>query len=294
MVSSDIFSASNAEDINRKRRFIVLGAGGAGALALIVPALLRAETVSLSSAINRSGKLRALSQRIAKAYIQLSLGVLSKNANNIIAASQELVRRTLHDLELRDGISAVADALFALEAEAKQLIASTSAPAVMTNAMQVSSLADQVMAGAEKTTEYYESLSKSPHAQIVNVCGRQRMLSQRVAKCYMLIQAGHDNKTVRTQMADSRSQFNAAMEILLKAPISTPTIRQYLEIAKSQWAVFQVSLDLTPDATMMRNVATTSERVLELMDNLTNQYDQALKDMLGKADDRGCAFALMG
>ena len=282
-LTSQMSPKQDVRCINEKRRLMIRFGGSAALLALLAPCTTaRAETISLSTAINRSGKLRALSQRIAKGYTQLALGVLPEKALGIIADSQATVQRNIHELQLFGGTPELITALTALDGEAKKLIISTSKGAVKANALEISAMADHVWAGAEHTTQYYETLAKSPQARIVNLCGRQRMLSQRTAKCYMLIQAGFDGKLVREEMQNSRAQFNAAMETLLKAPISTLPIRQDLELAKQQWGAFQLSLDLQPNAAMIRNVATTSERVLELMDNLTNQYDSALKELLGE------------
>ena len=54
-----------------------------GALLLVpAPALLLAQTrtaLPLSAAINRAGKIRALSQRSSKAYVQATPGVTAKS-----------------------------------------------------------------------------------------------------------------------------------------------------------------------------------------------------------------------
>ena len=286
-ISAPLSSALDDRDINARRRLFIVGAGSAAvfAVGMIPGARLNAEPISLSTAINRSGKLRALSQRTAKAYTQMALGILPERAYEIIVASQALIQRSIQELQLLGGTPELGRALAILDGEAKKLIVSTSKNAVRTDALDISILSDQVLKEAEKTTHYYQTLAKSVQAKIVNVAGRQRMLSQRTAKYYMLIQAGYDSKVVRSEMAKSRSEFNAAMEMLINAPVSTPSIRSELELAKQQWSVFQGALDLPPNPTMVRNVATTSERVLEVMDGLTNQYDTALKDILGATDE---------
>jgi hypothetical protein len=46
---------------------------------------------------------------------------------------------------------------------------------------------------------------------------------------------------------------------------------------------FANAIQRAPDAETLRTVATTSERLLDVMNNLTNLYDAALKDLLGSA-----------
>jgi hypothetical protein len=69
------------------------------------------------------------------------------------------------------------------------------------------------------------------------------------------------------------------MDELAKAPQNTPQIRATIELGRSQWVFFDNALaaygkggDAASDA---RNVATTSERILEVMDQLTVLYSQA-------------------
>ena len=54
-----------------------------------------------------------------------------------------------------------------------------------------------------------------------------------------------------------------------------------LVLARTQWMFFQSALNGKDKAPARRDVATTSERVLEVMDSLTGLYDAALKELLG-------------
>ena len=65
------------------------------------------------------------------------------------------------------------------------------------------------------------------------------------------------------------------------APLSTPGIRDELALGESQWVFFEAALQRKSDARGLETVATTSERLLEVMDRLTDLYDNALKDALG-------------
>ncbi|MEB0135748.1 type IV pili methyl-accepting chemotaxis transducer N-terminal domain-containing protein [Actimicrobium sp. CCC2.4] len=243
----------------------------------------QSKIIPLPTIINRSGRLRALSQRMAKAYVQIALGVLPDKAYEILVSSQALIERNILDLRTASATS-YPDALALLgplDTQAKMLLGFTAQPASKENTLLVSTQADLLLVEAEKTTRFYEALAKSSQAKIVNIAGRQRMLSQLAAKSYLLIQAGHDTKAVRTDLQRARTEFKAGLDTMASAPISTVSIRQDLDLAKMQWGAFDTSLEQKPNATMSRNIATTSERLLELMDNLTNQYEQALKEMLG-------------
>ena len=134
---------------------------------------------------------------------------------------------------------------------------------------------------ANTATEAFEKSSKASTAKLVNLAGRQRALSQRLAKNYFLLATGGDFKGARAQLASDADEFHKAMATLASAPLSTPAIRDELALGDGQWLFFSAALQRKADARGLADVATTSERLLEVTDRLTNLYDAALKQVLG-------------
>ncbi|GAB2588738.1 hypothetical protein GCM10027034_21240 [Ramlibacter solisilvae] len=262
----------------RRRAFV-----GCGALLLLPTASLAlpvaAQGLPLSGAINRSGKMRALSQRLSKAYVQATLNVLPDRARDIQAASRQLLTTSLSDLGAGSLAADTRRLLQALDRDCQGLLEIVSTP--RRDTLEVARSADVVLEAADRLTKAFETQSQQGNAKIVNVAGRQRMLSQRAARAYFLVAAGHDTPAVRTQLANARNEFNQGLATLQAASISTPAIRNELELARSQWLFYESALGKTASADALQTVATTSERVFEVMDNLTSLYDAALRDLLG-------------
>ena len=256
------------------------------------PAWSQQQPLALSTAINRAGRLRALSQRVTKAYAQLVLGVLPEQSQAVMAAAQRIVKSSLAELA-RAGLPAEASALLVLcTTDADRLdalVAGVPAPARLA---EVNKTAEQLLVNADRLTALLESRGKSG-AKIINIAGRQRMLSQRMAKSYMLIEAGQDPSGLRKQLDAARSEFVMGMDTLEAAPVSTPAIKQNLTLARTQWLFYQNALDGKDKTTARRDVATTSERILEVMDTLTGLYDGALKELLGSMAYNDTQFAAL-
>ena len=260
------------------RRALVQGM----AALLLVPAWQTAHAqLALSTAINRTARFRALSQRIAKAYCQVHLKVLPEQARSVLATAQKLVHSGFADLAKVQWSGDLVLQLAQVKKMADSLDALLVLPPTKESVAAVSVQADKMLAAADGATQAFENLSKMNTARLVSMAGRQRMLSQRLAKNYGMAAAGFSNKIAADQMISDATEFKQALVILAAAPVSSPGIRQELGLGESQWIFFDAALQRQPDSRGLEAVATTSERLLEVMDKLTGLYDAALQSAVG-------------
>lgn len=256
-------------------------------LGLALPAAHSANAeISLATAINRCARFRALSQRGAKAYAQLTLDVMPEAAQKTLATVQRLFQQGFDDLAQASLTSDISKQITALQTEATKLLGLINEKPKHDQLAAVNVQADKVLTLAHKTTEALAqasaSASKAASGKIIDMAGRQRMLSQRMAKNYYLTAANVNLATATHQIHLDKAEFNTAMATLIKTPISTSAIREDLELCSAQWFLFEAALDLPRNrADAMKNVASTSERLLELTNSLTDKYEKALKDVMG-------------
>ncbi|MBV7460585.1 MULTISPECIES: type IV pili methyl-accepting chemotaxis transducer N-terminal domain-containing protein [unclassified Acidovorax] len=242
--------------------------------------------MGLSGAINYAGWFRALSQRMAKAYCQQYLQVLPAAAVDVMGLARKMVQTGSGELArgMQSGQwpAEVGRQLAEVQKQFSLLNQMTSAPATTTALVAAASeQADRTLLIAQAVTEAIEKMAQAPSARLVNLAGRQRMLSQRLAKNYFLSAAKVDSKVVQAQLASDAADFRQALQTLKAAPVSTSSIRNELELADSQWLFFESALRRPADDAGLNAVATTSERLLGVMDKLTGLYDAALREVLG-------------
>lgn len=92
--------------------------------------------------------------------------------------------------------------------------------------------ADAMPEAAEQVTRAYEKSSTQNSARVVNVAGRQRMLSQRAARAYFMLANGQAQPDIRKQLDAARKDFADGLTFLQGSAVSTASIRNELELAK--------------------------------------------------------------
>jgi Type IV pili methyl-accepting chemotaxis transducer N-term len=238
-----------------------------------------AQVANLNDAINKAGRQRMLSQRMAKSYMSLGLDVVSSQADKTLTESIGLFDRQLVELKVfapRPEIKAVYQSLEGVWSDYKAALVGKTAS--HKDAFAVLALGDEVLALANQGTLQLEKVSGKPVGRLVNIAGRQRMLSQRMASHYLAASWNVDAVKSKAVMLKARDEFVTALEVLRSAPEATPRIKQELGLADQQFIFFQAALGnlkvSSADKRPLVEVFQTSERILQVMDNITGFYSQ--------------------
>lgn len=262
----------------QRRHFLLAGMATYGSLFSFAHA--DAAISHINDAINKAGRQRMLSQRLAKSYLQIGQQVDLVRSNKIFSLSLALFERQLNELET-----------FAPTAENKATLSElrrvwgrykttlTSNAPNRLDAKTVMVINEEVLALAHKATVQLELSSGTAAARLVNISGRQRMLSQRMAKFYQAINWGVGSSDALVNLAKARDEFLRAMKELADSPKNTDAIKREIVLAQQQWLFFDQALKSSADSNESKirfatNVATTSERILETMDRITGLYEQ--------------------
>lgn len=238
----------------------------------------KVEPMSAATAINKAGRQRMLTQRIVKAYCQISLNVQADKARLQLQQSVELFDSQLAELKRNAPSHEIQSALAKVEGLWGPFKAAATGPVNREGAKQLMGQSEDLLYAAHKVVLLLEDFSGTPIGRLVNTAGRQRMLSQRLAKFYMLKQMGFRNSEIEEGLIQARNEFKGALQELFAAPQNTSAIRQELELVRTQWIFLENALN--PAATvedgqiLAQTAATSSERILEQMDRVTAMYEK--------------------
>jgi nitrate/nitrite-specific signal transduction histidine kinase len=239
-----------------------------------------AQISDINSAINKAGRQRMLSQRMAKAYFQIGQQIDPERSRKILDSSVATFDRQLVELKNFAPTPEIKSTYLHLEtawlAYKDVLLGQAPSPE---NGRKVLAISEDVLAIAHQGTVQLEKLSGTTTGHLVNISGRERMLSQRMAKFYQASAWGVADEKSVANLVTARKEFSEALEDLRKAPSNTQQIKESLDLAAQQWMFFGNALDQRGGDEKRRvlSVATTSERILEEMEIVVGLYEKLPK-----------------
>lgn len=239
-------------------------------LLLIMP--VQAEIVSMGDAINKAGRQRMLTQRIVKAYCMIGLDVKSDEAKKQLSGAIKLFEQQLAELENYYVNANVSEGLRKVKSLWHGVKAFTSETPNNANAMKLRDKSEELLRAAHEVVLLLQDASGTATGRLVNIAGRQRMLSQRMANLYMMKTMSITGARYSGDFSTAMLEFKGALGELLGAPENTPEITRKLKSVRTQFSMFEYSVKTKSGEFIPGLIAGSSEKILKQMNEITGLY----------------------
>jgi hypothetical protein len=236
-----------------------------------------ADTSQTAQDIVSAGRLRMHSQRLAKLYQQAGMGLQAAQALKQIDASVGEVDAEFGRLARYGRKPNVQRELARSEALWKEMRSALRERPAPASAERVNQLADELMLHAGKLSMQIEAEGETPVGRLLDLSSRLNMLSQRLARLYLLAQGGNRSQGVVIDIEQARKEFAAGLHELDTARENSPASRDAIGLAKNQWiffdsAISRLGIANRDDGMAVQNVVTSSERIAQVLDQAGAQY----------------------
>jgi hypothetical protein len=242
----------------------------------LAPAWTAQADLDTASAINKAGRQRMLSQRIAKAYCQLSLGIAAEAAGALLRQSIALFDAQLVELAGFANDPYDRHAMAELARVWGPFRVRASGEVSRAGCMELAAASEPLLAAAQRLTERVRSHTSSELGRLIDLAGRQRMLTQRLSLLYMASAAGDHSAELRVRREATAQEFAQGLALLRETAGTTPAIRRQLDAAALQWEWFLSVLELE-DGGYAELAADASESILRSLEQITGQYEALLR-----------------
>ena len=265
-----------------------------------------AETKNLNHVINLAGMQRMLTQKISKESLLVALGIDREENLRNLEESRALFDRTLKGLrngdadlglrattepEVLDDLGKVEELWPLLDSVVRNSVAGQNVSAQSIDTIVELNL--PLLQATDDTVKAYEWEARSGNVNLismltvaVNMSGRQRMLSQKMFKEYLLIAYREEERNNRRNLGKTIKLFDHTLQGLiqgdndqgiLRAP--TPEIRAQLRVVERQWDEIRPQLEPfvkagRPDPGAIAKVAQKNLLLLEDLNKAISLYER--------------------
>ena len=241
---------------------------------LVCVDMVRAADLTPAQLINVSGRQRMLTQRVVKAYIQVGLGVTPELSRQQLADAVRLFDHQLNQLRRGAPDAPIRQSVASIDKLWQRFKIVATGPVNRGGAEALLGMDSELLSAAHELTQALQKHAGISTARLVEISGRQRMLSQRLAKYYLARAWGIASMAAARELGSAHVEFDSALATLRSAPENTAQISKELEAVALQWEWLKNALALEGAVSYGLIVVNAGEALLNSMELVTTLYEK--------------------
>jgi len=241
------------------------------AAAVIFSSAEAIEIKNLAEAVNEAGRQRMLTQRMLKDYAMIGIGNTFGNPKEDLGKVMKMFDDHLKGL-----------AAFAKDAETKKSLEEQmrlwqplqqmlKEEPSKEKASLLQEKLDELLKAADTTTRLFAAQTGKKSGEIINISGRQRMLSQRMANLYMLKVWGMNDSRFKERMDAAMKLFSDSLKRLMESDLNSEEINTLLARVKKNFMFFEV-MNRSSSKFIPSLIYKKSNEILKDMNTVTGLY----------------------
>lgn len=236
---------------------------------LVAPAL---QASGIDEAVNKAGKQRMITQRIMKDYALIGMNMNIGNPGDDLKTLVDEFDASLKSLQQLTATAAFAASLNEVEALWTPIREVLQQPPNKEAAPKLQQDLDTLLDACDKNTRLLATSTGDEKENIINIAGRQRMLSQRMAALYMLETWKLEDPRFNQKLQTAMNEFSSAHKTLESSSLSNSEIKALLKKVKKSYMWFEMMGKSRSSRVIPSLINKSADSILLDMDKATRLY----------------------
>jgi len=233
--------------------------------------LYAVEIQSPEDAVNIAGKQRMYTQRMLKDYAMVGMGNTFGDPRADLKQTIDDFNDHLQSLKSYAKSDETKKSLEAVETLWKPIQDELQKPPSIESVGKLQEDLEKLLKASDDATKLFAKESGKASGEIVNIAGRQRMLSQRMASLYMLKVWGVEDPKFKTKLDDTLKLFKTSLEKLEASSLNNDETKALLAKVKRSFVFFEM-MNRSNSKFVPTLIYKKSNDILKNMNSVTQMY----------------------